>query len=84
MTDVSYYSNVFKSYLEYLKDYFKIIKVEYYNSENENNLSFKINTYGKSTKKTSSIVLTSSQLDKPSIQKYNNFSKNLKVKVNGC
>jgi endopeptidase La len=84
LKEVSCYSDVFKLYLDYLEDYFKIIKVEYYNSENENNLSFKINTYGKSTKKTSSIVLTSSQLNKPSIQKYNNFSKNLKVKVNGC
>ena len=44
LTEVSCYTNVFKLYLEYLKDYFKIIKVEYYNSENENNLSFKINT----------------------------------------
>ena len=86
LSNIEKYDLKYEKYLEYLDNYFNIIKVEYYNVDttNNNNLSFSLNTFGKSYKKNSNIVLTSYQLNYPSINKYNNFSKNLKVKVNGC
>jgi len=79
------YDDVYENHIGYLENYFKIIKVEYYNSDNSsNNLSFSMNTFGKNYKKNTNVVLASYQVNYPSISKYNNFSKNLKVKVNGC
>ena len=85
LTNIENFNNEYVKYLDYLGNYFNIIKVEYYNSDNSaNNLSFKLNTFGKNYKKNTNIVLASYQVNYPSINKYNNFSKNLKVKVNGC
>ena len=83
--EINQYDSTYKEHIKYLESYFKIIKVEYYNSDNSsNNLSFSLNTFGKNYKKNTNVVLASYQVNYPSISKYNNFSKNLKVKVNGC
>ena len=59
-------------------------KIETYVSQNENNISFKLNTYGKEYKKTSALTLASYQIDIPSVNKYNAFVKNFKIKVSGA
>ena len=75
-----------KKYLEYINffnTFFKTIKCELYESEVETNITFKLNTYGKSIK-TNSITLSSYQLDYPSVNKYNIFTKNLLLKTMGA
>ena len=79
--------NVSKDYLchiDYYQKYFTIVKIETYVSQNENNISFKLNTYGKEYKKTSALTLASYQIDIPSVNKYNAFVKNFKIKVSGA
>ena len=77
------YDDVYENHISYLENYFKIIKVEYYNSDDSaNNLSFSLNTFGKNYKKNTNVVLASYQVNYPSISKYNNFSKNLRRPAN--
>ena len=76
----------YKNYNLYLKHYntfFKTTKIESYISQNENNISYNINTYGKSKIKLTSITLASYQIDKPSVNKYHSVIKDLRIKING-
>ena len=44
--EINQYDSTYKEHIKYLESYFKIIKVEYYNSDNSsNNLSFSLNTF---------------------------------------
>jgi len=76
-------SKSFKEHIGFYEGLFKTIKCELYESTGENNITFKLNTYGKSNK-TSSIKLSSYQLDKPSVNKYNVFTKNIILKTMGA
>ena len=76
--DVSYIQHI-----NFYESFFKIIQCELYESDTNNNITFKLNTYGKQTKNTS-ITLTSYQIDKPSVNKYKVFTKNLLLKTMGA
>ena len=73
----------YNEYLSYYNKFFKTTKIESYISQNENNISYNLNTYGKTKNKTTSITLASYQIDKPSINKYHSVIKDLRIKVNG-
>ena len=73
----------FLSHIEFFKPLFKIIKCELYETNSDNNITFKLRTHGKNNK-TNSITLSSYQLDKPSVNKYNVFTKNLILKTMGA
>ena len=76
-------SNVYIEHIRFHNSLFNTIKCELYESENDNNISFKLNTYGKKSK-TSSITLASYQIDLPSVNKYNVFTKSLCLKTMGA
>ena len=73
----------FMAHIEFFKSLFKIIKCELYETNSDNNITFKLRTHGKNNK-TNSITLSSYQLDKPSVNKYNVFTKNLILKTMGA
>ena len=73
----------FKAHIDFYKSLFKIIKCELYETNSDNNITFKLRTHGKNNK-TNSITLSSYQLDKPSVNKYNVFTKNLILKTMGA
>ena len=72
----------YSKYVNFHNSLFNVIKCEEYESDNKNNISFKLKTTGK--KKTSSITLASYQIDYPSVNKYNIFTKNLTLKLMGA
>ena len=76
-------SKSFKDHIDFYEGLFKITKCELYETTDENNITFKLNTYGKSNK-TSSIKLTSYQIDNPTVNKYNMYTKNLILKTMGA
>ena len=63
--------------------FFNITRIESYVSKNQNNISFVLNTYGKDVKK-NSITLTTYQINKPTINKYNTIIKNIYIQVLGA
>tara|TARA_B110000971_G_scaffold48732_1_gene48792 strand:- start:3539 stop:6868 length:3330 start_codon:yes stop_codon:yes gene_type:complete len=73
----------YQEYLEYYNKFFNITRIESYTSKNNNNISFALNTYGKEIKKTN-ISLTSYQLNKPTVNKYNTVIKNINIQVLGA
>ena len=73
----------YNKYLKYYDTFFNITKIESYISKNENNISYVLNTYGKTKNKTTSITLASYQIDKPSVNKYHSIIKDLRIKENG-
>ena len=83
-TDLELKSKEYNVHIDYYDKYFKVLKSETYISTNENNISFKLNTYGKEYKKTSALTLASYQIDIPSVNKYNVFVKSFKIKVSGA
>ena len=83
MTSDSGLSKKFLEHIDFHNRLFNTIKCELYESENNNNITFKLNTYGKKNK-TSSITLASYQIDLPSVNKYNVFTKSLCLKTMGA
>ena len=84
--DISNISGTDSNYLahiEFFKPLFKTIKCELYETNSENNITFKLRTHGKNNK-TNTITLSSYQLNKPSVNKYNVFTKNLILKTMGA
>ena len=67
----------------FFRSFFKTIQCELYESDIKNNITFKLVTYGKK-KKNTSLTLTSYQIDKPSVNKYKVFTKNLFLKTMGA
>ena len=76
-------NEIFLSHIEFYKSLFKTTRCELYETNDDNNITFKLKTYGKNNK-TSSITLSSYQLDMPSVNKYNVFTKNLILKTMGA
>ena len=74
-------SSSYDSYISYYNKFFNITRIESYISKNNNNISFVLNTYGKDVKK-QSITLTTYQINKPTINKYNTIIKNIKIRSN--
>ena len=75
-----------KNYIEnivFFRNFFKTIQCELYESDTDNNITFKLITYGKK-KKNTSLTLTSCQIDQPSVNKYKVFTKNLFLKTMGA
>ena len=83
-SDLELKSKNYNQHIDYYNKYFRVLKSETYISTNENNISFKLNTYGKEYKKTSALTLASYQIDVPSVNKYNVFVKSFKIKVSGA
>ena len=77
-------SDEYMSHIDYYNDFFTVLKSETYISTTENNISFKLNTYGKEYNKTSTVTLASYQINIPSVNKYNIFMKTFKIKVSGA
>ena len=73
----------YNRYLKYYNKFFRTTKIESYISQNDNNISYNLNTYGKTKNKTTSITLASYQIDKPTINKYHSIIKDLRIKING-
>lgn len=74
----------YKEHIKFYGSFYRSIKCELYESDDDgNNILFKLNTYGKK-KKTASITLASYQIDLPTVNKYNCFTKNLLLKTMGA
>ena len=73
----------YNEFINYYNKFFKITRIESYISKNNQNISFVLNTFGKDIKKTS-ITLTSYQLNKLTINKYNSTIKNINIQVMGA
>jgi len=69
----------YKSILEHYQSYFKIMKVEMYDQEKDNTITYKQNIFNKKIKP-STLQLTSSQLDVPSMSKWISSSKHILLK----
>ena len=79
----NYYTNTStQSYIEYLNNFFKIIKLDYYQGENNSYVLY--NFTNKNTYTNSSIKLKKNQRDFPSLEKVNIISKNVDVRINSC
>ena len=79
-------NSIDKDYIDHInffESFFKTIQCELYESDTDNNITFKLNTYGKK-KKNTSITLTSYQIDKPTVNKYKVFTKHLLLKTMGA
>jgi ATP-dependent Lon protease len=70
-------STVHKNILDHYQRYFKIIKIEMYDLES--NFTYKQNTFGKKIKATS-LQLTTSQIDNPTMTKWVSSSKHILLK----
>jgi len=76
-------SEIYHEHINFHNQLFNPIKCELYECDNDANITFKLNTYGKKNK-TSSITLATYQLDLPSVNKYNVFTKSLILKIMGA
>ena len=76
-------SELYNNYLSYYNKFFNITRIESYVSKNNNNISFVLNTYGKDIKR-NSVSLTTYQINKPSINKYNTIVKNINIQIMGA
>jgi len=74
---------LYQKYLEYYNQFFNVTRIESYVSKNNNNISFVLNTYGKD-KKPQSVTLTTYQINKPTINKYNSVVKNINIQILGA
>jgi len=73
----------YEKYIQYYNKFFNVTRIESYISKNKNNISFVLNTYGKNIKK-HSVTLTTYQINKPTINKYNTIVKNINIQVLGA
>jgi ATP-dependent Lon protease len=67
-------------FLDYFQIYFNTTRVELYNTDKDSSISFKQNVFGKKIKP-NTIQLTSSQIDTPSVAKWNAMNKNILLRA---